>query len=358
MGRNVGPINVSKTCILKVVSLLFLALSILKSTSLFPQFNTYPVNGRAGIEQTMGGMQGRGEMQMQARQTRRTNTLNTTCAKIKHKLQPKQCRPLSCMYADDVKKIVYCLPPKAGCTVLKRAIGTISGNFNFTTLMNMFPDKYRRRLSQQMKFNPSEFVHTRQWEQMVGLKHVSYPLTGRTDYLKAIVVRNPFERFVSAYKDRIVSLQTPNGKVHGLAALDKSIRTTMRGATSHIKNISSFSEALRYHAKISGEHSKEIDRHFLTLYSACSPCDIHYDYVIKQETLYEDISNFYHNVLKSNISMEGLLDRSQGPTSKTKKYEKTLQEYYSEVKEDAKQAARIYLGPDAQMFGYDYPFLT
>ena len=97
-----------------------------------------------------------------------------------------------------------------------------------------------------------EYVHTDEYLRMIGLKRVSPTLKLRTDYFKVIVVRNPYERILSAYKDKILSIPKPHGNIYGNVAFDTLVKQTMRGINSHIKNISTFDEMLRYLNTISG----------------------------------------------------------------------------------------------------------
>jgi len=299
-------------------------------------------------------------------QDTRKSEIRGACTALKDSLDLRY-HPVtaSVIYADDDKKIVYCLPPKTGCTVLKKAIGTASGKYNHDALTEAFKMEknwFRQELSTRLAFNPSEYVHTEQYLNMIDLKPgINSTLIGREDYFKVVIVRDPYDRLLSAYKDKILSILKPGGEYYGAVPFMLTIQNAMRGQSGnksfqsldefkrakrhrpHIQNLSTLDEVLRYLGTVVDKSSAPTpERHFTTIYSACRVCDIHYDYIIKQETLHQDIMDLYKNILKYNADMLELLDPVNGPRST--KHGKTKQQYFAELSENAKKGSKIVSG--------------
>jgi hypothetical protein len=94
------------------------------------------------------------------------------------------------LYVDDKKRYVYCKVEKVACTSWKRVLMTITGKMG----SNKSPEK--------LNFN---FVHVRADEYIRELssykpKEIEFRLK---NYYKFMFVREPLERLVSAYRDKM-----------------------------------------------------------------------------------------------------------------------------------------------------------
>ena len=175
------------------------------------------------------------------------------------------------IFVDEKHKIVACLPPKSGCTTWKAIMANNSQdkplppNFNTKRLHTEFLDKFgifrlsRYNSSMQQYFLESE------------------------KFFKIMIARHPFERLYSGYVNKLVSGQDPpNMKLHGgrilkifHPELDEETRKAGFGAT--------FYEFVQYlKLPISS------DPHWDPVYNICLPCHIHYDQIVKTETMDED----------------------------------------------------------------------
>ncbi|CAK8687085.1 unnamed protein product [Clavelina lepadiformis] len=160
---------------------------------------------------------------------------------------------------------------------------------------------------------------------------------------KVIMVRNPFDRIVSAYVDKLVPgalgfnyfYEPMSRKINQKY---RHLRHDVESRTRADNGTATFEDFLNYLIDTDGG---EDNPHFTFYHALCNPCKVHYDYIIKFETMQEDIE-FLQNYL--NISEEHRKiffppARYSARTDKVKKfYEQTPKELtnklYSVYKKD------------------------
>ncbi|XP_047488073.1 carbohydrate sulfotransferase 9-like isoform X2 [Penaeus chinensis] len=112
------------------------------------------------------------------------------------------------------------------------------------------------------------------------------------DDIKAIVinVRNPIDRLVSAYKDKFYNGQPriPSERVQKFfqKALKLLGRPWQRGTVTSI----SFREFLQYVIKESKYGLEGMNCHWRPVHTVCQPCTTKYKYIVKLETIEEDLA--------------------------------------------------------------------
>ena len=104
-------------------------------------------------------------------------------------------------------------------------------------------------------------------------------------YFKFMTVRHPFDRLVSAYKDKIVA--SSDSYLGGLHArrIKKRYRDVNATTRSQPSGNVTFAEFVRYVLKTKPRH---MDPHWRDYGRLCDPCRVHYDYVARVETLGSD----------------------------------------------------------------------
>jgi len=107
-------------------------------------------------------------------------------------------------------------------------------------------------------------------------------------YLKFVFVREPFERLVSAYRNKFTrSYNTAFHKRYGT----KIIRRHRPGARPEALEAGddvSFREFVQYLVDPRTQRDEPLNEHWERVHSLCHPCLIHYDVVGKYETLEPD----------------------------------------------------------------------
>ncbi|XP_047346385.1 carbohydrate sulfotransferase 11-like [Vespa velutina] len=99
---------------------------------------------------------------------------------------------------------------------------------------------------------------------------------------KFLIVRHPFERLLSAYRDK---LEHMNGREYYYKRFGRHITHKYRKHknSTRTKLEPTFEEFLEFIV-----HEKYFDEHWAPYYDTCKPCMIHYDYILKFETFQED----------------------------------------------------------------------
>jgi Sulfotransferase family len=129
---------------------------------------------------------------------RRQLLVNKTCTKLRKEIPDELSLAPSYeeMYVDDTRRYIYCLVSKAACTSWKRTLLKLSGNETVSKFLNG---------SNELKF---QLVHDRSFSNKVlkRLEHFSpdeqhFRLK---NYYKFMFVREPLERLLSAYRDKMI----------------------------------------------------------------------------------------------------------------------------------------------------------
>ncbi|XP_047515331.1 carbohydrate sulfotransferase 11-like isoform X2 [Pieris napi] len=177
--------------------------------------------------------------------------------------------------------------------------------------------------------------------------------------ISLLVVREPFVRLLSAYRDKLENISPPFYR-----KLARTIVTEHRDAASKILgNIKSFGptfyEFVAY--LISKQKSKTItfDEHWAPYYQFCSPCAINFTVISKVETLSMDSSYVIQQLGLGYLLSPRVKDRRtrlrtvMNKSRDGKNTSALLRYYFGQIdKQMLKDLLDIY-GIDFDMFGYD-----
>ena len=120
-------------------------------------------------------------------------------------------------------------------------------------------------LKQTVPSKPSERMH------MVRGEH-------GTKYFKFMVVRHPFVRLVSAFRDKLERMTEYNVRYHAKDA----VRMTERRYNSTVADSPTFPEFADYLVRTP---PNLMDKHWAPYSKLCLPCNISYDAILKLETI-------------------------------------------------------------------------
>ena len=141
------------------------------------------------------------------------------------------------------------------------------------------------------------------WEKY-NMRKTSYSLaevkTNLSDYTIFMVARHPISRVISAYKNKILGshINLFNFK----PVFNKCLREIeFSELASEIPSLTGFIEAILSTCKIS------TNTHWISYFKTSKPCQIEYQYILKQETMQEDLSEFLRLAYK-DIDYEQYLD--------------------------------------------------
>ncbi|KAK8740121.1 hypothetical protein OTU49_003051, partial [Cherax quadricarinatus] len=114
-----------------------------------------------------------------------------------------------------------------------------------------------------------------------------------SDFVRFLVVRDPLERLLSAYRDRILDTTHVSWQAHHFVPLilgrtrgRSYSRNELYNTDGSVKVVPSFSEFLSF---IVDEEPQDFDPHWMPIYQACGLCHVNYTAVVHTETFLEDI---------------------------------------------------------------------
>ncbi|XP_076066955.1 carbohydrate sulfotransferase 11-like [Oratosquilla oratoria] len=230
--------------------------------------------------------------------------------------------------ADKTHRVLYCSIYKAGST---------SWNAMFARLLN------RTEFDEKKNYFEIRKIMT---------PKRSRDLLESMTYYTFMMVRHPFTRLLSAYRDRIEDMSHASWQreTFGPIMLRFSRRglRDMKNKDGKMKFAPTFAEFVNY---LLLTPQSRYDPHWMPYYRHCSPCVVNYSAIAKLETRNEDIPFILEDAgLAGKVEMQVLNENSNKGRGSTTKL---LKEYYSTISlKQLKDLYRIY-EIDFHLFGYD-----
>ncbi|CAB3230479.1 unnamed protein product [Arctia plantaginis] len=207
---------------------------------------------------------------------------------------------------DDERKLLYCYVPKVACTNWKRLLMILAGKWNGTDILAV-----PGHLAQA----PGVFRELSN----VTREERDYMLE---NYNKMIIVRNPFERLLSAYRNKFEGT-TPSAKYFQERAGKLIIKAFRENPTAESLNNGddvTFKEfALFVLNKSENLNNMVNNEHWTPITKLCHPCLINYTLVGKYETLHDDAQLALKTINVTNIQLPHL-SRTSGTAEKLHSY--------------------------------------
>ena len=179
---------------------------------------------------------------------------------------------------DDHYRIIYCYVPKTGCTNMKQAFAVMNGLIREEELHDINPDH-------PLLFRVHRLADLSNEQRQYRLEN----------YHKFMTVRNPMERLVSAYRNKLDNDKT----VDYFKALQINIIRNYRKKRKYVKNKARLKTALHPAFTEFIDFMVEtpfgnMDDHFLPVTNICQPCSIYYDFFANFQLLSYDIEKIFH----------------------------------------------------------------
>jgi len=175
-------------------------------------------------------------------------------------------------------------------------------------------------------------------------------------YYKFLFVREPLQRLLSAYRDKLV---VNNGYGNVDVAIVRKYRPhDYSPAVKRYKT--TFAEFIRH---ILDEHAagRVLDRHWLPQSKLCSVCDPPFDFVGHLETLHAD-AQFVVTILKSRIHDKRQRQRVENVTFPAErgdsKTNDLMKQMYATIPATDIQALYSLYAVDYALFGFKHPDVT
>ncbi|XP_068686815.1 carbohydrate sulfotransferase 11-like isoform X2 [Montipora foliosa] len=216
------------------------------------------------------------------------------------------------------KKVIYCFVPKVASSQWKKELCLLNED-NQTCSKGLHEADFKR----------------------LNHYHPEEALNMLNNYFTFMFTREPFERLLSAYKNKFLK----ENKIFRRAIGRNIIKLTRPNATKYALETGSgvtFPEFTKYVVK-----TQHLDEHWSPIDQLCHPCAINYDFIGHYESLSQDASYL--------VKLAGIDDRVSFPPVHPSNTTAELLQYYSHIpKGRISELAQIYQS-DIGMFGYSFP---
>ena len=209
-------------------------------------------------------------------------------------------------------------------------------------------------------------VASRQWRSMLrrfnkGLnvgKFSSFPADQQKQmletYFKFTFVREPFERILSAYKDKFLYPREEDHRLlefHGSRILKSFRPNASKSALEKLDDIT-FREFIEYLVtKGSNESTRVMDWHWDNYVNICGMCAVSYDFIGHYETFDQDLADFKE---AAELSPEDA-KRFGAHANNKSETASSLLSYYSQIPIEWIDILGQLYRASFEMFNYDFP---
>ena len=250
-------------------------------------------------------------VQWKIEQATRRNQIHKTC--IKHNITTSVTNinqeVTRFIRVDNKHKVLICTIPKAGCTSWK-------------ALLVFLQHGDRELMSKQSSYLGKD-IHPPSYLKAQGIHTLTdYPMEKismmLSSYTKIIAVRDPVDRLLSAYRDKLQLRVTDKNKTkcQYCKRMGKEImRQYRKNATKYQLDTGRFVTKLEFFRYLTERPPYGLNNHFRTYQDLCHPCTIQYDYIIKMETSDQDSNILIPLVFNSTEKLPVYHQSSKGGTS-------------------------------------------
>ncbi|XP_072028529.1 carbohydrate sulfotransferase 14-like [Amphiura filiformis] len=301
-------------------------------------------NNKALVEATTGSTE---KHQWEQEQERRQKNLRKQCASlglqknITEDWLKKYKGNLGHILVSDKHQAMYCYVPKVSCTNWKEVFLVMNG---VTT-------------KEQVKKYSLRTVHSKTSSAKWRLNRLSTNeiLHRLKTYKKFILVRNPFSRSLSTYRDKFekdtpLSRSFRNGygnKIHLKYGNHGELAGKKPPAGGYDVTFQEFIKYIGDHKKV--KFNGGPTEHWIPMFDLCNPCAVQYDIIGHLETLALDTKNILEQI-GGLPYMDLVVGQSPHGTNSSKN--KTLSKYFNQLTEEDIEGIRWRYKKDFKIFGY------
>lgn len=268
-------------------------------------------------------------------QESRRRLLTSICAKFQPGVGAwslSQGHP-SRLFVEDRYKLLYCEVPKAGCSNWKRVLMVLSGSAFSTRDIPHETAHYANSLRQLESYNRTGVAERLRF------------------YTKVLFVREPFERLVSAFRDKF---ESPNAYYHSV--FGRPIIAKYRPNATHTALRTgagvTFKEFVQYLLDV--QRPVRVDIHWEPVSQLCSPCVFAYNFIGRFESLQEEAGFLLQSIgAPRNLTFPDFKDRNPDAERTSPSI---TQRYFAQLNAAERQRVFDFYYMDYLMFNYSKPF--
>lgn len=230
---------------------------------------------------------------------KRANSTNGT-------LSPESFRNI---LVDEQHELLYCYVPKVACTNWKRVLMVATGKWPGTDPLEIPADQAH---------SPGVFQRLSNYT----LPEIEKKLV---TYDKLIVVRHPFERLLSAYRNKLEAKHAKSSRYFQTRFGKKIIKKYRANATQEsLQNGDdvTFREFVEFITDDTENGTR--NEHWRPIHELCQPCIVNYNLVSKYETLVEDATEVLERMNVVSVNFPSKPPSSEPTSKKLDKYYSTL----------------------------------
>ena len=243
---------------------------------------------------------------------------------------------LANIFVDDRHKVMGCFVAKVACSTWKYVLINATGKVSNTP-----PEKIP--------------VHSRAFMRTLWLHVLSDYTPEEVDfrlrnYYKFMVVRHPFDRLTSAYREKFGPKNKVFHKMLGKKIIEKYRKNAKKKSLRTGSDVT-FGEFVKF---LINERPTKYNAHWRRYYEVCDPCRVKYDYVAKLETITQDARIILPKLAFSSDTKLPGRNVNLRPTTYDIGQGKNLSDMFTELPSgDVAQLMRIY-DLDFRLFGYQW----
>ncbi|TMS01087.1 Carbohydrate sulfotransferase 8 [Larimichthys crocea] len=268
-------------------------------------------------------------------QESRRHLLADVCAKYQLGIGEQRIsqRQVSRVYVEDRSRLLYCEVPKAGCSNWKRVLMVLGGSAASTRDIPHDAAHYANRLRRLESYGHAGIIERLR------------------SYTKVLFVREPFERLVSAFRDKF---ESPNSYYHPVFGRPIISRYRANATSVALQTGAgvTFREFVQYLLDV--RRPVGMDIHWEPVSQLCNPCLLWYNFIGKFESLQEDANFLLRRIgAPANLTFPDFKDRN--PLAE-RTSSRITQRYFEQLNATERQKTFDFYYMDYLMFNYPKPF--